>query len=972
MLRRPPSGLAAALLLAALVAPLARAQEAPSTGAQNPPSVRWEAITSPRYEIIYPRELAATAQRVARRLEALTPAVAKGYGVTPDRLPVVLQNRGALSNGFVALAPRRTEWYTTSPQVAAFTGPMDWLGLLATHETRHVVQFEKMRRGFVGLLGDLFGEPGWLFGANVALPPWFWEGDAVMTETALTTGGRGRIPEFNVEQRALALEAPAYDYWTAYWRSYGRFVPDHYQLGYAMTSYLAQRFGAGVIDSVVGRTADRGWQPWGFSRSLREATGQGDAATFRLALDSLTRDWRAQQAGVAVTPATPLHRLDPEGFSWTEFPQFDADGSVIAFRRGLDFLYHFTRLVPGDSTQWGRELFTPAPILFGTPHAVAGGRLAYAALRYDPRWGQQQWSVVRVRELASGREWTLGDTTRLFAPALSPDGQRVAAVEQALDGSVALVILDATTGVVQARLPNPGNGMLQLPRWAPDGQHLVVVRTVEGEGRRIEWVDAASGAMRTLLGPTALTVQGPVTDGRMVYFTSPRSGTDNVHAVAVADGREWQVTARPVSATQPAVAPDGKTLAFAEMTGQGQRIVTMPVDTTQWVPVARARAASVTWADGVAQALGPAPVLDTLGQPAYEARPYAPWQHVLNVYGLTATAIPGNPRATLAINSVDLLGTTSVAAGVRYNTDERAFGFGVDASYAGWWPVIDASLFRDQRQSTFLFRDSATGPIKQATYRWSEVSATLGARLPLNLTTGLYQHYLQVGGLLTARRTTDQPVNFRIATGERLLTRGTFLPVTWFVASSGGYQTYRDLQPVWGHSFLALWQHTPLTRSVNSGSLFAARGTLYAPGFLRHHGFAFEGGYERQWAGNYFFGSQMIFPRGYSAVSFDRFQKLGVTYAFPLDYPDLHLLGSVQLQRVRGAFFHDYGVGDVLPSVAFPATTPTRFTYTSSGVELMADTHLWQFPAPIGVGFRTAYLHESKVLRTSLLLQVNF
>ena len=43
-----------------------------------------------------------------------------------------------------------------------------------------------------------------------------------------------------------------------------------------------------------------------------------------------------------------------------------------------------------------------------------------------------------------------------------------------------------------------------------------------------------------------------------------------------------------------------------------------------------------------------------------------------------------------------------------------------------------------------------------------------------------------------------------------------------------------------------------------------------------------------------------------------------------------------------------------------------------SGVEVMADSYFWQFPAPIGIGFRTVYLHEAKLVRTSLLVQINF
>ena len=965
MLRRP----LALLIVAALVATGVLRAQAPSVGAQNPPGVQWDALRSPRFEIIYPRELATEAQRVARTLEGITPAVQRSLGVMPPRLSLVLQNRGIDNNGFVALAPRRSEWFATAPQGASNLGPNDWFDLLGTHEYRHVAQFQKLNRGFIGFLDALFGEPGWLFGANMALPGWFFEGDAVGIETALTAGGRGRIPEFNVEQRATLLEKPPLEYWTAFWRSYGRFVPDHYQLGYAITSWLTLTKGPAAIDSIVGRTADRAWLPWSFSAALREVTGRDAADTYELAMDSLSRAWRAQVSGLPVTPATSAHALDTANFSWTEFPQFAGDGTLIAFRRGLDILFGFVRVTPGDSLASGKELLTPAPYQFGVPHSASGSRLAYAAAAFDARWGQHQWSMVRVHDLATGEEWTLGDHSRWFAPALSPDGSRIALVEQGGDGRNAVLVVDARSGVEQRRFPSAAGTLAQLPRWAPDGQHLVLAQVQRGAGRSIIWLDVASGAARALVGPTHDNVHSPVTDGRMVYYVTPRTGVDNIFAVSLTDGRSFQVTSRPNGAMEPAVSGDGRTLAFSEMTGDGKRVMTMAIDSTAWVAAERAPARSLGWAEGLTARLGPPPVLDTASAASYPVEEYAAWRHSLNFYGLTASASPTSPIASLSLVSRDLLGTTSLAITARTNTNERTYDIGATATYAGWWPVIDASLFRTQRYNSFLFRDS-TG-IHQFAYRWTELDASLGFRLPLNLTRSLYSTFLEVGGSLSARRTTDQPIRFsRFSSGEQLLSRGTFLPVTWYASAGRGYATYRDLQPVWGQYALVAFQHTPLTKSINSGALFSARGFLYFPGFARHHGILVEGGFERQWAGNYFFSSQMVFPRGYDAVSFDRFKKVSVNYAAPLGYPDRHWFGAVQVQRIRVNLFHDYGVGELLPSAALPTLAPTSFFYTSSGLELMADTWWWQLPSPVGIGFRTTYQHELKLLRTALVVQL--
>ena len=335
---------------------------------------------------------------------------------------------------------------------------------------------------------------------------------------------------------------------------------------------------------------------------------------------------------------------------------------------------------------------------------------------------------------------------------------------------------------------------------------------------------------------------------------------------------------------------------------------------------------------------------------------------------MTAYASPFDARTSLSVVSRDLLGTTAVAVGVRGNTNERTVDVGASASYAGWWPVLTASLWRNQRRSDYL-RASDTSIVK---YDWTELEASVGARLPFNLTRDLYNSRLSVGVTASARRTTDTPVSFRVAGGERLRTRGTFLPVTWDLSFGRGYSTYRDLQPVWGQYLSVSLQHTPLGRGIHSGALLAARGYFYFPGLVRHHGILLETGWEQQYAGNYFFSSQMAFPRGYSAVSFDRFTKIGWNYVFPIAYPDAHLLGAVQLQRVRGNLFHDYGRGELLPSTAFPSTIRAAFSYNASGLELMADTWWWQIPTPVGIGVRASYLHELRAWKTGFLLQLSF
>ncbi len=61
---------------------------------------------------------------------------------------------GGVSNGNVALAPRKSELYTMPSQDPTD----DWLEHLCVHEFRHVVQLDKVNQGLTKDLYYLFGE----------------------------------------------------------------------------------------------------------------------------------------------------------------------------------------------------------------------------------------------------------------------------------------------------------------------------------------------------------------------------------------------------------------------------------------------------------------------------------------------------------------------------------------------------------------------------------------------------------------------------------------------------------------------------------------------------------------------------------------------------------------------------------------------------------------------------------------------
>ena len=186
---------------------LVHGQNSFSTLPNLSPKVKWKKIDTEHFRIIYPDGFNNQGQRMANTLEKLYSPVSKSLGREPiKKTPIVLQSHHSVANGFVTLGPRRSEFFTTTPQNANLLGNNDWLDMLAVHEFRHVVQFDRSRTGFTNFLYYLLGEFSQNAVASGTVPSWFWEGDAVNIETALTASGRGRIPYFSRAFKANLLE----------------------------------------------------------------------------------------------------------------------------------------------------------------------------------------------------------------------------------------------------------------------------------------------------------------------------------------------------------------------------------------------------------------------------------------------------------------------------------------------------------------------------------------------------------------------------------------------------------------------------------------------------------------------------------------------------------------------------------------------------------------------------------------------
>jgi hypothetical protein len=960
----------------------------------NPTGLSWYQVSTPHFKVLYPKGFDAQGQRVANTLEALHAPEARTLGTKPRKITVLLQNQSAVSNGFVTILPRRSEFYTMPSQNYNFLGTNDWLNLLASHEYRHVVQYQHATRGFNRALYYVFGATTLAGMSQAAAPRWFWEGDAVATETAFTPSGRGRIPYFGLAFRTNLMEGRQFNYHKQYLRSYKNFIPDHYVLGYHMISYLRKRTGD---PEIWGKITARSWNvpfiPFRFSSAIHKETGLYVTQLYREMAKDLAQQWQDELKGMELTPFEKVNGRLNGAYTDYLYPQVQADGSIIALKKGIGDIEQFVRI--GTD---GREQKVFVPGIYNDTGMLSGvgSKVVWNEYGYHPRWGVRNYSRIKVYDATTkGMRIIGGRRDRLAGTALSPDGKTLVTVKSGQDYNVVLQFRDFATGNVIRELPNPQNDFYSMPRWSADGLTVVVLKTAHNQ-RSVVQIDVATGAAKELLPPSPENVGYPVLTDKYLLFNSPVSGFDNIYAVDLTSGQRYKVTSSKFGSYNPALSPDGKTLFYNEQTRDGMDVVKTAFDPSGWKRDDAKVEDDPLAANLVAQE-GHAHIFDSIPQTTLPVKKYSKLKGILNPYTWGPYTDNTFAQATFGLASQDRLSTTRIDLGLTYDINEQNWSRRAAVSYQGLFPIIDFQYLagsRENNESLFGYKLKFT---------WKENTVEGGLRIPLTLTQSKYLSNLTLGNHVGLTRVTDflnvvkNPAGAEIYRGPRrgatVEVNGIDDPITFYYedqvnsgdliynrASLSYYHvlktSYRDFLYRWGQTLDVESYSTPFSGTDFQGNLFAVRSTLYFPGVGKHHylygRFGYQSSQQTLAQDDYIFRNRIPKPRGYSYPQDETFAAASVNYALPLWYPDISLGPVLNIQRLRLNMFYDYGQGTgqlYFYSNQDRYVQTTDDTYQSFGGEATVDFNFMRFLPQFNLGVRTTYRTANKFENSGVVVE---
>jgi hypothetical protein len=700
----------------------------------NPPSLRWKQIETDKVEVVFPENVEGQAQRVANLIHFLYDSSYFSLGPKADKVSVILQNQTTVSNGFVTVGPFRSEFYLNPPQFN-FAGSANWLDLLAIHEYRHVEQFVNSKKGVTKLSSLLFGQNGWGVLTGTALPRWFFEGDAIFYETALTQAGRGRTPTFLNEYRSILInrkKIPGYEKASA--TSLKEFIPDHYTLGYVLTNSMRQRYGADAWRDIYQDAVTYSGIVYPFSRSVKKATGNKMPAYYRNVMDSLKTSWKTDFEAESFTIGEKINQGKKKTFINYNNPVFLNDSTILVEKSGFNEIPTYYNV----SLKTGLEQKILKPGIYSDINStlsVTDSLLIWSERAFDERWGNQNFRVLMLYNLETGKKRQITEETRYFSPELSPNGKKIAVVNSSQDYEFEVHVLDKSSLKVDFSFSDDPSYQYAFPIWLNENALAVVIK--KGESYALGKIDLSSGEMTLLISfqPQQISYLDATDD--YVFFTSMYNGIDNIYALELATKRILQVTDAPFGAIQPDANASATKLVFSAFTDEGYNLHTMPVEPETWKPVQLIESnIEIDYFQPVGISGG---VLSKIPETEYKTSPHQDSEGLV-VHSWIPWFLP--PKFGLNINADNKMSTISATGSVTYNSNEETTSFGVGIDYARFYPVFSLAYDRSNRSRYVpVYRESLTETDTSVSVfvfpqSWEEDEVTIGMTIPWNLTRG--------------------------------------------------------------------------------------------------------------------------------------------------------------------------------------------------------------------------------------------
>ncbi|MFS4459097.1 hypothetical protein [Bdellovibrio sp. HCB2-146] len=911
---------------------------------QSPPSIKWKSIENNSVKVIYPDYLGVEPVYIANLVEHYSKVVGQTYNIEkPKQFNLIVRTEIALPNGYVTLAPRRSEWFTNST-FFPYVGATEWLQTLSIHEYRHVNQFDNFMYGsgtkvFQVLMGDM----GVQLAAAMTMPSWYMEGDAVWTETKYTDAGRGRSPRFLERIKAIVLsgDIPSYDEFLS--GSYKTNLPNQYVYGYALISYGTIKYGDQLWQKVADDAA-KFPNPFRFYTSFERVTGQKFEDFYAETMNDLKTKWSADA---------------PTAEEKVDYRESYSPGKN---QNGLYYVHQTMNTVPtiyreqnGQSEKIAEISFSKdfMQIHFGKTKAVMTEFVP------DSRYGHENYSDVVVVDLQSGSQDKVTSGRRIYNPSMNESESKIIAVEFKKDQSWGIIEFDLQGNEIQSfALPE---GKFSEARYLDDSRAVAIFQNKLGDRSLVEVDLKAKSITKTLIPHSRNMLTSLVVDpNKNILFEAQYRGYNEIFMIA--QNQISRCSESKIGAYTPN--SDGTNLYYSKMDTYGTVIAMSPLASCK--NMAAGDLVDFKYlGDGPSDNYNKFAItgfpdqesMFTKNKDSYLAQDYGDFDRGLFIPHTWGFAL--GRGGGLGFQTDNYLRTLSTSFVIGTDPEEHESFANFAFNIKKYYPILSLQAETRNRSVTDFDTDDIT--------TWEENNAGLGVIVPYIKQLGLYNFTASLSGGFEYTDASNYEFNKVDVDGSDYFYKtSSGLSLSWFKAKHA-----RSIQAPWLLSYQIHYDNAenPAQSESSSYRVFQ-EAVLQTPGAFANDGFvfSFDEQVQEDGPGNYRFlpagisYDGYVFSRGYDYKEVPKYQKLSGNYVFPIMYPNVAIPRWYYLKQVYGQFFFDS---------TYVTSTKVASTLNSYGAEARFESVFFRF-IPMTWGARVLQKLDDNEVKGELFFASSF
>ena len=881
----------------------------------NPASLKFQQLNTDTVRVIFPKSLEFKAREIVWLTHELTKKTPAPLGGKFKKFNIVLQNQTIESNAYVAPAPWRSEFFMMPDLNNLAQTSLSWHQTLAIHEHRHIQQFANFKRGPQKLAGAILGQEGQVLLMGVAVPDWFWEGDAVWQETVATQQGRGRLPNFFNAYRSLWMANKTYSYSKLRNGSLRNFVPNHYDLGYLLVNYGIEKYGESFWQKVTTDALNYKGVFYPFQKAVKRHTSTNYKEFVNNSFSNYKTEMQVKNLS-AITNTQIITKPTKNAFTQFQFPNLLDDGTILTLKLSYKNIPTWV-IIKNDGTE---KKIRIKDIADDTYYSYKNNTVVYTAFETSARWGWKNYSVLKIWDIQTNEVKQISVKSRLFMPDISADLKTVIAVHFGTDISneLQIITVDTKNSVV---ITNKNNYLYTYPKFTSNDKAVIsAVRNSKGE------MTLAETNIQTheeqLLFPFVNTPIGFVQVlGDSILFSAAEKETDVLYLFNRKEKGLYKIASLANGNYQATVDKTTNSLVWNSFGADGVMLLKQPLKLQK---VEKLQPLSDLYFTNKAKSSF-TNVLANVQQHNGKMEKYKSSFNLINIHSWRPSISESEYGITFFGENV--LNTFLSEYNYTYNRNEGFHKTGITILYGGLFPILSAGASQIWNRSDFINADT--------TITWNQTNANFGISIPLNLTKGkTFKSFSFLSSFNTEQlQYTGMAKNF--------IANESFNYISSAVSFLNQSQRARQhIYPRWAQSFRLQYRRTV---DGKFGNQFLANTNIYFPGLLTNHNLLLSGSvYSRDTVRGSKFTNSLAFARGYNALNFPRAWRVSVNYHFPIAYPEFGIGNMIYFLRVRGNAFFDYTKGRSL-------RTGNTFPFKTIGAEIYFDTKIWNwFDASFG------------------------